>query len=162
MIRKLIAIVAAVAINCAVLAWFHAWSSAAVASAAAAAAHAQLPVVTLPVINVHPSAEQLRQLRQTSDHAAPPQAGIGVVACLESARALVASPLRHSLFVVITDAEEFGLLGARAAVQDAELVARVRAFLNFDGTGAAGPALLFETGPGLGASLDAWAASVAA
>lgn len=82
MIRKLIAIVAAIAINCAVLAWFHAWSSAAVASAAAASA--QMPtVVTLPAINVHPSAEQLHQLRQASGSSAPPQAGTGIgAACL--------------------------------------------------------------------------------
>ena len=82
MIRKLIAIVAAIAINCAVLAWFHAWSSAAVASAAAASA--RMPtVVTLPVVNVHPSAAQLRQLRQASRTSVPPQAGIGGgVACL--------------------------------------------------------------------------------
>ena len=81
MIRKLIAIVAAIAINCVVLAWFHAWSSAAVASAAAAAARTQ-PVVTLPVINVHPSAEQLRELRQAPAAAAPAQTGVGGVACL--------------------------------------------------------------------------------
>ena len=82
MIRKLIAIVAAIAINCAVLAWFHAWSSAAVASAAAASA--QMPtVVTLPVINVHPSAEQMHRMRQSSRTSAPPQAVIGgAVACL--------------------------------------------------------------------------------
>ena len=81
MIRKLIAIIAAIAINCAVLAWFHAWSSAAVASAAAASA--QMPtVVTLPVINVHPSAEQLRQLRQAPRTSAA-QAGLGGgAACL--------------------------------------------------------------------------------
>jgi hypothetical protein len=82
MIRKLIAITAAIAINCAVLAWFHAWSSAAVASAAAASA--QMPtVVTLPVINVRPSAEELRQLRQAANTSAPPQAGTGIgAACL--------------------------------------------------------------------------------
>jgi hypothetical protein len=81
MIRKLIAIVAAIAINCAVLAWFHAWSSAAVASAAAASAHMPT-VVTLPVINVHPSADQLRQLRQAPRTSAA-QAGLGGdVACL--------------------------------------------------------------------------------
>jgi hypothetical protein len=81
MIRKLIAIVAAIAINCAVLAWFHAWSSAAVASAAASA---RMPtVVTLPVVNVHPSADQLRQLRRASQTSAPPQAGTGIgAACL--------------------------------------------------------------------------------
>jgi hypothetical protein len=38
----------------------------------------------------------------------------------------------------------------------------VRAFLNFDGTGAAGPGLLFETGPGWGAPLDAWAGAAPA
>ncbi|HJR12029.1 MAG TPA: hypothetical protein VJ823_11540 [Rhodanobacteraceae bacterium] len=81
MIRKLIAITAAILINVAVLAWFHAWSSAAIASAAAASAHTQ-PVVTLPVINVHPSADQLRQLRRAPGSPAPAQAGIGGVACL--------------------------------------------------------------------------------
>ncbi len=78
-IQKLIAIVAAILINCAVLAWFHAWTSG-VASAAAAAASLQ-GAVMLPVINVHPSAEQLRELR----HLSPPQsaqAGAGVsLAC---------------------------------------------------------------------------------
>jgi hypothetical protein len=82
MIRKLIAIVAAIAINCAVLAWFHAWSSAAIASAAAASAQPRT-IVTLPVINVHPSSEQLRQLRPTTATSAPPQAGTGIgAACL--------------------------------------------------------------------------------
>jgi hypothetical protein len=88
-------------------------------------------------------------------------AGLGVAACLESARQLLAPPLRHSLFVILTDAEEFGLLGARAAMNDAEVAGRVRAFLNFDGTGAAGPALLFETGPGRGTPLEAWARAAA-
>ena len=81
MIRKLIAIVAAIAINCAVLAWFHAWSSAAVASAAASAQ--PRTIVTLPVIDVHPSAEELRQLRHAGNTSAPPQAGTGIgAACL--------------------------------------------------------------------------------
>ncbi|WIG54249.1 MAG: hypothetical protein OJF61_000035 [Rhodanobacteraceae bacterium] len=81
MIRKLIAIAAAIAINCAVLAWFHAWSSA--AAAIAAAASARMPtVVTLPVINVHPNAEQLRQLR-AAPASGPARASLGGgVACL--------------------------------------------------------------------------------
>jgi hypothetical protein len=57
-IQKLIAIIVAIAINCAVLGWFHSWTTG-VASAAAAAASAQSAVM-LPVINVRPSAEQLR------------------------------------------------------------------------------------------------------
>jgi hypothetical protein len=88
-------------------------------------------------------------------------AGLGVAACLESARHLLTPPLRHSLYVIFTDAEEFGLLGARAAMNDPEVADRVRAFLNFDGTGAAGPALLFEAGPGRGTPLDAWADAAA-
>ncbi|HET7161585.1 MAG TPA: hypothetical protein VFI32_02815 [Rhodanobacteraceae bacterium] len=71
MLRKLIAIVIAVAINCAVLAWFHAWS----ASAVAAAALAPPAAVTLPVINVRPSAAQWRELQRVHAHAGPKQAG---------------------------------------------------------------------------------------
>jgi len=83
MIRKLIAIAAAIAINCAVLAWFHAWSSAAVASAAAASA--RMPtVVTLPIINVHPSANQLRQLHAAPETSRSARTGLGggAAACL--------------------------------------------------------------------------------
>jgi len=74
-IQKLIAIVAAVAINCAVLAWFHAWTTG-VASAAAAAASVQ-GAVMLPAINVHPSAAQLRAVGRTHAGATPAgQAGV--------------------------------------------------------------------------------------
>ncbi|HEX7370621.1 MAG TPA: hypothetical protein VF284_10130 [Rhodanobacteraceae bacterium] len=62
MIRKCIAIAVAVLINVAVLGWFHAWSTGAVASAAVKPASAA-PVVTLPVITVRPSPAQLRELR---------------------------------------------------------------------------------------------------
>ena len=81
-IQKFIAITAAIAINCAVLAWFHAWSTATVANAAAASA--RMPtVVTLPVIHVRPSAEQLRQLRQMPAPSTSARAGLGGgVACL--------------------------------------------------------------------------------
>ena len=82
---------------------------------------------------------------------------LGVATCLESARVLARLELRHSLFVIVTDGEEVGLMGARGAVTDFEIASRVRTFLNFDGTGAAGPTLLFEAGPGWGAPLSAWA-----
>jgi hypothetical protein len=87
---------------------------------------------------------------------------LGVATCLESARRLAGQGLRHSLFVLVTDGEEAGLMGARAVVTDADVAARVRTFLNFDGTGAAGPTLLFETGPGWGPPLSAWGAGAAA
>ncbi|MGH8184555.1 MAG: hypothetical protein ACREPH_12940 [Rhodanobacteraceae bacterium] len=81
MIRKLIAIVAAIAINCAVLAWFHAWGAAAVAKVDPPVNTQK--ILTLPTIHVHPSAEQLRELRQTRSHAVQEQANAGGgVACL--------------------------------------------------------------------------------
>lgn len=87
---------------------------------------------------------------------------LGVAVSLEAARQITGAPLGASLFVIATDAEELGLMGARAVATDPEVRARVRAFLNFDGTGASGPALLFEAGPGWGAPLSAWAAGAAA
>ncbi|MGN6790546.1 MAG: hypothetical protein ACTHJP_13590 [Rhodanobacteraceae bacterium] len=73
-IQKLIAIVAAIAINCAVLAWFHAWTDSVVASATVPSAS---KVVTLPVINVHPSAAQLRAAGRVHMGAMPGgQAGV--------------------------------------------------------------------------------------
>jgi len=84
---------------------------------------------------------------------------LGVATCLESARMLLSAPLRHSLFVIVTDGEEVGLMGARAAVKDSEVAARVKSVLNFDGTGAARPAFMFQAGPGRAAPFDAWASS---
>lgn len=84
---------------------------------------------------------------------------LGVAVSLEAARELVRTPLRRSLYVIVTDAEEVGLMGARAAIDDVDVRENVRAFLNFDGTGASGPGLLFQAGPGFGAPLRAWADS---
>ncbi|TAN06253.1 MAG: hypothetical protein EPN36_04890 [Rhodanobacteraceae bacterium] len=82
MIRKLIAIAAAIAINCVVLAWFHAWGAAAVAKVDPPANTQK--ILTLPTLHVHPSAEQLRELRKERMQTAPEQAsaGGGGVACL--------------------------------------------------------------------------------
>ncbi len=121
--------------------------------------------VTAPVANIIASRDGDRPeaIALMSHYDSVPEAAgaldtaLGVATCLEAARVLIEQPMRHSLFVIITDGEELGLLGARVAVTDPEIAKRVRAFLNFDGTGAAGPMLLFETGPGWGAPLDAWA-----
>lgn len=85
--------------------------------------------------------------------------GLGVAVSLAAARALAAEPRVHSLAVLVTDAEELGLLGARALVTDDEVARRVGAFINLEGMGGRGPMLLFEaTG---GAVLDAWTRSAA-
>lgn len=81
-IQKTIAIVAAIAINVAVLAGFHAWSTATVASAAHTQPATQ-HIVTLPVINVTPSPAQLRELHKRPVASAPEQASVaGSVECL--------------------------------------------------------------------------------
>ncbi len=82
MMSKIVAIVAAVAINCAVLAWFHAWTATTVANAKPPPASAQ-KILTLPTVNVRPSVEQMRELRAMHGPAAPEQADAGgVAACL--------------------------------------------------------------------------------
>ena len=69
MIRKLIAITFAILINCAALAWFHAWSASAVASAVPQPG--QDKMLTLPVITVYPTRAQWESVRQS---ASTPQA----------------------------------------------------------------------------------------
>jgi hypothetical protein len=64
MIRKLIAIILAIAINCGVLATLNHLSTVSVASAAAPSTHVQ-KIVTLPTIRVTPTRAQMEQLRRT-------------------------------------------------------------------------------------------------
>jgi hypothetical protein len=86
--------------------------------------------------------------------------GIGTAVALESARILVAAPaLRHTLVVLLTDGEEFGLMGAVGAMGDAELRARLKGYINLESTGSTGPAILFESGPNNEPLIRAWAAA---
>ncbi len=74
--------------------------------------------------------------------------GTGVVALLEAVRALrTGPPLAHDVIILLTDAEELGLLGARAFVDQHPWMADVRLALSLEMRGAGGPALMFETGP---------------
>lgn len=72
----------------------------------------------------------------------------GVAAVLETMRVMAGEgrPERDVIFL-FTDAEEMGLLGARAFV-DAGLADGVDWVLNFEARGAAGASLMFETLPG--------------
>jgi hypothetical protein len=75
--------------------------------------------------------------------------GAAVAAALETLRALRAGPpLRNDVRVLLTDAEEMGLVGARAFVADEERLRDVRLVLNFDARGNAGPVLMFQTDGG--------------
>ena len=72
--------------------------------------------------------------------------GSGVVAALEAIRAIrTGPPLQNDLIVVFTDAEELGLMGARAFVAEHELMADVDIVLSFEMRGAGGPSIMFET-----------------
>ncbi len=73
--------------------------------------------------------------------------GSGVVTLLEALRALrTGAPLRNDLIVLLTDAEELGLMGARGFVSEHPWMADVRVVLSFEMRGGAGPAMMFETG----------------
>jgi hypothetical protein len=84
--------------------------------------------------------------------------GIGTAVALESARLLASQPgLRHTLVVLLTDGEEFGLFGAVGAMGDGELRERLKGYINLESTGSTGPAILFESGPNDEALIRAWA-----
>lgn len=83
--------------------------------------------------------------------------GVGVAVSLEAARVLAARPDRvWSIFVLVTDGEESGLMGAAALATDREVTSRLRAYLNVEAAGSGGPAMLFEAGPGNGWLAGAW------
>lgn len=83
---------------------------------------------------------------------------LGVASALEAARVLVSRGARRwSLYVLLTDSEESGLLGAAALLEDPEVASRLRLVLNLDGMGGDAPVVLFETGPGSGWLTGVWA-----
>lgn len=73
--------------------------------------------------------------------------GTGVVAVLETVRALRAgSPPRNDVIVLITDAEELGLMGARTFVDEHPWMPDVSVVLSVEMRGGGGPSIMFETG----------------
>ena len=75
-------------------------------------------------------------------------AGSGVVTILESVRAFLAKNKtpKNDIHIVITDAEELGLLGAKAFVDKHPLAKNVGLVLNFEARGSGGPSyMLMET-----------------
>ena len=87
--------------------------------------------------------------------------GSGVVTILEAVRALRAgAPVRNDVIVLFTDAEELGMLGARAFVAEHPWMQDVSLALSFEMRGAGGPSIMFETKEGNGwimQALDAFA-----
>lgn len=86
--------------------------------------------------------------------------GVGVAVSLEAARLLAArADRKHTVFVLVTDGEESGLMGARGLTADRTVMQQLAAYINVEATGAAGPAVLFETGPTNGWIVKPWAAA---
>ena len=84
--------------------------------------------------------------------------GLGLSTVLETARALVSGPRpRNDIIFLLTDAEEVGLMGARAFAAEHPWMEDVGVVLNFEARGTSGAALMFETGPGSGWAVRALA-----
>lgn len=72
----------------------------------------------------------------------------GVAVSLEAARIVAATADRQwTTYVLVTDAEEEGLMGAAALMTDAAVRDHLAAYINIESSGSAGPSMLFETGP---------------
>ena len=83
--------------------------------------------------------------------------GSGVVAILESLRALgTGPPLRNDLIVLITDAEELGLLGAEAFAAEHPWMDDVALVVGIEMRGGGGPSMMFQTGADNGWVIDAF------
>ena len=73
--------------------------------------------------------------------------GIAVAAMLETLRSLkVSSALKNDAIFLFSDGEEFGLLGAKAFVDEHPWAKKVGTVLNFEARGNRGASLMFETG----------------
>jgi hypothetical protein len=65
---------------------------------------------------------------------------------LETLRALkVGPPLKNDLIFLFTDAEEVGLLGAKAFIDEHAWAGDIGVVLNFEARGNSGPSIMFET-----------------
>ena len=83
--------------------------------------------------------------------------GLGVAAALEAARVLAArTNPTWTVMILVTDGEEWGLMGASALVTDRDVMRRLNAYINVESIGAAGPPMLFEAGPGNDWLLSVW------
>jgi hypothetical protein len=72
--------------------------------------------------------------------------GSGVATLLETARALKAGArLKNDVIFLFTDAEEVGMLGARAFVNEHPWAKDVGLVLNFEARGTGGSSIMFET-----------------
>ncbi|HLQ43731.1 MAG TPA: M28 family peptidase [Planctomycetaceae bacterium] len=94
-------------------------------------------------------------------------AGGCVAAVIEAARALFWTDtnfrpdLQRPVYLLFTDGEELGLLGAQQFVKRHPLSARKPIVLNFDARGTSGPVVMYETHAGNRAAIAAWSNELA-
>lgn len=94
-------------------------------------------------------------------------AGACVAALVEAATALAEGatkrgpPLKRPLYLLFTDGEELGLLGAHHFVKRHPLSARKPIVLNFDARGTSGPVMMYETHAGNRAAIATWSNELA-
>jgi hypothetical protein len=83
--------------------------------------------------------------------------GAAVAALLEVARVLAIDRPANDVIFLITDAEEMGLLGARAFAREHRWRGDVGVVLNFEARGSRGPSIMFETSPQSGRLVEQYA-----
>ncbi len=71
--------------------------------------------------------------------------GVGVATMLEVARAIRTEHFRNPILILITDAEEAGLIGAEGFVADDTASQPIAAVINVEDRGTSGTSYLFET-----------------
>jgi len=86
-------------------------------------------------------------------------AGGCVAAIMEAARLLTQNPaaLKRPVWLLFTDGEEQGLLGAKEFVRSHPLSRQQPFVLNFDARGTSGPVVMFETHDGSYSAIHRWA-----
>ena len=96
-------------------------------------------VATLPGENSSPYVALMAHYDSVPPAPGAGDDGAGLVAVLEATRLLKASgPTRYPVMLIITDAEEAGLLGAEAFFKHHELSQQVAAVINIEGSGSSG------------------------
>lgn len=76
-------------------------------------------------------------------------AGYGLSTILETIRAIKENniTMNNGIKILITDGEEYGLVGAKEAVKNKEIFENVNYLINLEARGTKGPAIMFETSP---------------
>lgn len=88
-------------------------------------------------------------------------AGYALSTILETLRVIKEQniELENGIKILFTDGEEYGLLGAKEAVKESEILDGVNYVINIEARGTEGPAVMFETSPNNDVVLDLYKSS---